>query len=323
MRAPLLRTTLVVLLGSVLVGAASATAQDITIDSKIPEYSPAQGVSGTIKSVGSDTLNNVLTHCAEAFQKAYPGVKVEIEGKGSSTAPPALIEGTSQFGPMSREMKGEEIDKFEKKYGYKPTRVRLAVDALAVFVHRDNPVTELSFEQLQKAFSVKGPDLTWGDLGAKDPAFKDQRVVLYGRNSSSGTYGFFKEHALGKADFKSTVKEQPGSSAVVQAVGQDKFAMGYSGIGYKTADVKMLKVSNAGPSAEPTYAHALSGEYPLARFLYVYINKDPNKPLDPLRAEFVRFMLSKQGQEAVVKDGYFPIPAEAASEDLKACKLTK
>jgi phosphate transport system substrate-binding protein len=321
MRAPLLRTTLVAFLGSFL--AATATAQNVAIDPKIPEYSPAQGISGTIKSVGSDTLNNVLTHAAEAFQKAYPGVKVEVEGKGSSTAPPALIEGTSQFGPMSREMKGEEIDKFEKKYGYKPMRVRLAVDALAVFVHRDNPLTELSFEQLQKTFSVKGPDLTWGDLGAKDPAFKDQRVVLYGRNSSSGTYGFFKEHALGKADFKSTVKEQPGSSAVVQAVGQDKFAMGYSGIGYKTADVKMLKISNGGPASEPTYANALSGDYPLARFLYVYLNKDPNKELDPLRGEFVRFMLSKQGQEAVVKDGYFPVPAEAALEDLKACKLAK
>lgn len=306
----------IVTLAALVWSVAPSLAQTISIDQNLPQYKPVQGVSGSIKSIGSDTLNNVMTHWTEGFNKLYPAVKIEVEGKGSSTAPPALVKGQSQFGPMSREMKSSEIDEFEKAFGYKPTPLRVAVDALAVFVHKDNPIQELGFEQLKKAFSVAGPEMTWGDLGVKDPAFKPQRVILYGRSSASGTYAFFKEHALGKADFKPSVKEQAGSSSVVQAVGSDKYAIGYSGIGYKTADVKMVKVSNAGPAAEPTYDNAMSGEYPLARFLYVYANVDTTKPLDPLRAEFIRYMLSAQGQEAVLKDGYFPISADIASEDL-------
>ncbi len=310
----------------VAIGAATllAGAGPVKVDSKLAEYKASQGVAGTIKSVGSDTMNNVMAHWNESFQKFYPGVKIEVEGKGSSTAPPALIQGQSQFGPMSREMKSSEIDEFEKKYGYKPTKLRVGIDALAVFVNKDNPLNEISLDQLKKVFSVAGPDMTWGELGVTDAKLKDQKVVLYGRNSASGTYQYFKEHALGKQDYKSTVKEQPGSSAVVQAVGTDTLGMGYSGIGYATADTKMLKVSTHGEkSVTPAYETALSGEYPLARFLYVYVNFDPTKALEPLRAEFIRFMYSKQGQEDVVKDGYFPVPEAVAKADLKTVGLSK
>ncbi len=305
-----------------LVAAASAAVGQV--DPAFPEYTPAQGVFGTLKSVGSDTLNNLMTLWTQEFTDFYPSVKPEIEGKGSSTAPPALIEGQSQFGPMSREMKSSEMDKFEATFGYKPTAIRTSIDCLAVYVHKDCPLEEISIPQITKVFSVAGPDMTWGDLGVKDAAYANKPVNLYGRNSASGTYGYFKEVALAKNDYKASVKEQPGSSAVVQAVATDRFGMGYSGIGYKTADVKAVRVAlddteEAFP-AEGDYAY--SGDYPLARYLYIYINYDARKGLDPLRAEFIKLVFSKQGQEVVVKDGYIPVTTDIAREDLENLGIT-
>lgn len=299
----------------------AASPQAVRVDSGLPDYTPAQGVSGTIKSIGSDTMNNVMAHWGDEFKKFYPSVKIEIEAKGSGTAPPALIEGQSQFGPMSRAMKASEVDGFKKKFGYEPTQLRTGIDTLAIFVSKDNPLNEITLEQAKKVFSVAGPSMTWGDLGVKDAKLAGQPIILYGRNSASGTYGYFKEHALGGADYKASVKEQPGSSAVVQAIGSDPAAMGYSGIGYKTADVKMLKVKTPTGSVEGTYETALSGEYPLARFLYVYVNKNPNQSLEPLRAEFIKMIFSKAGQESIIKDGYFPVTPQIAAEDLKKVGL--
>jgi phosphate transport system substrate-binding protein len=298
-------------------------AQAVKIDKDIKPYKKTSGVSGSLSSVGSDTLNNLMTLWAEGFQKQYPNVKIQIEGKGSSTAPPALIAGTAQLGPMSRPMKQSEIDDFEKKFGFKPTPVKTSVDGLAVFVHKDNPLNELDLTQVDAIFSKtrKGgldKDITtWGDLGLKgDWAAKP--MSLYGRNSASGTYGYFKDHALFKGDYKDTVKEQPGSAAVVQGVTEDKFAMGYSGIGYKTSGVKALKLANK-PGEAPVGDDAenvLAGKYPLSRFLYVYVNRAPNQPIDPLTREFLRYVLSKEGQEIVVKDGYLPLPAKVIAEEL-------
>lgn len=293
------------------------------IDAKIPAYTPVQGVSGSLKSMGSDTMNNLMALWAEGFAKLYPNVKVEVEGKGSSSAPPALAEGTAHFGTMSREMKNEELDKFEQKYGYKPTAVKTSVDVLAVYVHKDNPIQSLSLQQLDAIFSKtrKGGydrDLaTWGDLGLTGE-WADKPISLYGRNSASGTYGYFKEHALFKGDYKDSVKEQPGSSAVVQGVASDRYGIGYSGIGYKTPDVRAVPIAAKPEKAavEASMETAYAGTYPLARFLYLYVNKEPNKPLDPLRGEFLRYILSRQGQEAVVKDGYVPLPAKIAGQEL-------
>ncbi|MBX3742070.1 MAG: phosphate ABC transporter substrate-binding protein [Akkermansiaceae bacterium] len=288
------------------------------LDPALPAYKPVSGVSGTVNSIGSDTLNNLMTLWAEGFKKAYPNVNIAIEGKGSATAPPALIEGTSQIGPMSRPMKAEEIDSFEKKFGYKPTEVKVAVDALAVFAHKDSPIKGMSLQQVDAAFSktrkLGGADLTeWGQLGVDE--WKGRAISLYGRNSASGTYGFFQEHALGKGDFKATVKEQPGSSAVVQGVGGDLYSLGYSGIGYKTSGVRAVPLSgDDGKFFEATYDNALSGDYPLARFLLVYVNKKPGAPLDPLTLQFLTYVLSKDGQMVVEKDGYYPMPAELAKE---------
>ena len=308
---------------SLVTGLASiASAAPTAVDSAIPEYKPVSGISGNLNSIGSDTLNNLMTFWAEGFKKAYPNVNIQIEGKGSATAPPALIEGTAQLGPMSRPMKNEEMDAFEKKFGYKPTEIKVAVDALAVFVHKDNPIKGLSLAQVDGIFGSTlkrgGKDAkTWGDVGLN--AWASSAISLYGRNSASGTYGFFKEHALHKGDFKATVKEQPGSSAVVQGVSSDKFGIGYSGIGYVTSGVRALPLSDKGDKfIEPTYENCLSGEYPMARFLYVYVNKKSGAPLDKLTAEFIKFIASKQGQEIVVKDGYFPLPASVSADSMKA-----
>ena len=287
----------------------------VELDPKLPEYTKVAGVSGNLNSIGSDTLNNLMTLWAEGFQEVYPNVNIQIEGKGSSTAPPALIEGTAQLGPMSREMSSKEIDAFEKKYGYKPTGIKVAIDALAVFVHKDNPVKGLSMPQVDAIFSKTrkagfASDIT--DWGVVAPEWKGKALSLYGRNSASGTYGFFKEVALKKGDYKPTVKEQPGSSAVVQGVASDLAGVGYSGIGYVTSGVRALPLSakDGEEMMEPSYENCLSSKYPLGRFLFVYVNKKPNEPMPTLVHEFVRFVESKQGQEVVIKDGYFPLKAE-------------
>jgi len=315
---------LVAFIASVLV---ASMAFALTVDPKLPEYSAVKGVSGNLKSIGSDTLNNLMTLWAEGFSSTYPSVKIEIEGKGSGTAPPALIEGTAQFGPMSRSMKSKEVDEFEKKFGYKPSRVRTAVDAIAVFVHKDNPIKGLTMQQIDAIFSKTrkcgGPKdiVTWGDAGLTGE-WADKPISIYGRNSVSGTYGYFKHVALCQGDYKDTVKEQPGSSAVVQGIAMDKYGIGYSGIGYKTADVKIVPLGEKeGQFFEANADNAYSGKYPLARFLYVYVNKKPNEGLDPLRAEFLKYVLSKQGQQIVIKDGFFPVSDALAEEDLKSLGL--
>ncbi len=303
--------------------AAGLAAAQVKLDPDLPPYRAVSGVSGSINSVGSDTLNNLMTYWAESFQRYYPNAKVQIEGKGSSTAPPALISGTAQLGPMSRAMKGSEIDQFEKRYGYKPTQLRVAVDALAVFVNKDNPITCLSLDQVDAIFSKSRrrggrQDITlWGQLGLKGE-WAGRPISLYGRNSASGTYGFFKEHALANGDFKDSVKEQPGSASVVQGVTVDRYAIGYSGIGYATAGVKAVALAerDGGPCVEATADNAYAGSYPLARFLYIYVNRAPGRALDPLTREFAKLVLSRDGQQSVVKDGYFPIPASMAREEL-------
>ncbi|MCB9837886.1 MAG: PstS family phosphate ABC transporter substrate-binding protein [Phycisphaeraceae bacterium] len=300
------------------IAASTLIAGSVKVDNELPYYKTASGVSGSLKSVGSDTMNNLMTLWFERFEKSYPNVSTEVEGKGSSTAPPALIEGIAQFGPMSRPIKDSEIDKFEKRYGYKPTQLRTAIDALAVFVHKDNPIKGLTLEQVEQIFSVNGADMTWGDVGLKGE-WANKPISLYGRNSASGTYGFFKEVGLGGNDYKPTVKEQPGSSAVVQGVATDKYAMGYSGLGYATADVRAipLAIDSHEPMFAPNAENANSGDYPLARFLYLTVNYKPGSKLEPLRAEFIKLIYTKEGQEIVVKDGYFPVSADLAREDLR------
>lgn len=306
------------------VAAGVATAHAVAaVDPSIAAYTKTSGVSGNLSSVGSDTLANLMTLWAEAYKKEYPSVNIQIQAAGSATAPPALTEGTSNLGPMSRKMKDTELAAFEQKYGYKPTAIPVAVDALAIFVHKDNPIQHLTMEQVDAIFSAtrlcgaKTEAKTWGDVGVTGD-LANKPIQLFGRNSVSGTYGYFKEEALCKGDFRANVNEQPGSASVVSSISSSLNGIGYSGIGYKTSSVKTVALSKKGGTEfiEDSEENALNGKYPLSRFLFIYVNKAPNKPLAPLEAEFVKMVLSKQGQEVVIKDGYIPLPARVVAKAL-------
>jgi len=301
----------------VLVSPVSAQSQ---VDPDLPDYEPVSGISGNLSSIGSDSLNNLMTLWAELFQNYYPNVNIQIQGAGSSTAPPAITEGTANFGPMSRLMRSSEVQAFEERHGYPPTPVGTSIDLLAVFVNKDNPVQCLGIEQIDAIFSVgrrcgRAEDITrWGQLGLEGD-WDNRDFALYSRNAVSGTYGFFKENALCGGDFKPSINEQPGSASVVQGVNESLNGIGYSGIAYMTSGVKPINVSAVGSDEciEPNKETAATGDYPLARLLYVYVNKNPNRELPPLEREFFRMVLSRQGQEVVVRDGYIPLPASAAN----------
>lgn len=295
----------------------------VKVDAKLPTYKAASGVSGNLSSVGSDTLANLMTLWAEEFKRQYPNVNIQIQAAGSSTAPPALTEATSNIGPMSRKMKAKELAAFEKKYNYKPTAIPVAIDALAVYVNKDNPIKGLTIPQVDAIFSStrkcgNGSDISnWGNAGLTG-AWKSRAIQIFGRNSVSGTYGYFKKHALCKGDYKNSVNEQPGSASVVQSVGASLNGIGYSGIGYKTSSVRAVPLTKkAGkPFIAASTDNALKGTYPLSRFLYIYVNKHPNKALPPLEREFLKLVLSKQGQQVVVKDGYIPLPHSVVEKQM-------
>ena len=308
------------LLGAAMTMAFSPLTFAGDVDPALPDYEKVSGISGSLSSVGSDTLANLMTMWAEEFKREYPNVSIQIQAAGSSTAPPALTEGTSNFGPMSRKMKDKEDAAFEAKYGYKATPIRVAIDALAVYVHKDNPIDGLTIPQVDAIFSATrtcgySEDITnWSQLG-QDLG----NIQLYGRNSVSGTYGYFKDHALCKGDYKNSVNEQPGSASVVQGVTKSLNGIGYSGIGYKTSGVKALALAKkeGGEMIPATLDNAANGSYPLSRYLYVYINKAPNKPLAPIDREFIKMILSKVGQKVVVKDGYIPLPDSVVEKELQ------
>jgi phosphate transport system substrate-binding protein len=310
--------------------ASDAKSDAPAVDPRLPDYVAKEDIEGRLKSVGSDTMNNLMTYWSQDFETMYPGVHVESEGKGSGTAIPAMIQGTADIGPMSRDITKQESAEFKEKFGYDPTQVRVAIDMLAVFVHKDNPIESLTFQQLDAVFSVarrRGYDsdiVTWGDLGLEGE-WADKPISLYGRDPASGTYVYFKEHVLEKGDYKPTVKLLPGSSAVVQGVSGDQYGMGYSGIGYKTSNVRAVPLakSDKGHAVAAESQYAYDGTYPLSRFLLLSVNYKPNSELSPLNAEFLKFVLSKQGQEDAVKSGFLPLPARVAEGALKAIDLDK
>lgn len=272
-------------------------------------------LSGNLSSAGSDTMVNLMALWANNFSQSNPNVNVQLQAAGSSSAPTALAAGAAQLGPMSRPMKAAEIAAFEQHYGYPPLAIPVALDALVVLVHQDNPLREISFNQLDSIYSStlrcgdSTPITQWKMLGLGGE-WKSRAISLYGRNSASGTYGYFKQQVLCNGDFSPRVNELPGSASVVQAVAGSLNSIGYASIGFRASGVHMLAVSQyGGPAIEPTAENIVQGRYPLVRHLYIYVNKAPGKPLSPLTAAFMDSVLSAQGQKLVSQDGYMPLSA--------------
>jgi phosphate transport system substrate-binding protein len=290
------------------------------VDSGIPRYTKASNLSGALVSVGSDTLSEVIVICSREFREIYPAVTIQLEDKGSGTGPPALIDGRSQLAPMSRQMTQDEVDAFEKRYGYKPTFYKVALDSLSIYVNKDNPIRQMTLQQADGIFSSTlkrgGSSLeTWGSVGLTGD-WANKAITLYGRDSVSGTHDYFKQHVLQNGDFRKTVQEGI-SENVVDGVGDDTAGIGYSGIGWRTSKVRALALGETvGGFVEPSYKNSLDGTYPLARFLYIYVNQRPGQPLDRLTGEFIKYVLSYEGQKAVVEAKFFPLPAKVAADTL-------
>lgn len=289
------------------------TIEQSTTRYEVPSYERVPGVAGKISSVGSDTLANLMTFWSQEFKTLYPQVGFQIQASGSSTAPPALLEGTATIGPMSRELKPSEIRDFVREHGYPPTVLKVAMDAIAIFVDRRNPLSGMSLDQVDAVFSETqfcGSNQKierWQQLGLDEDGYRSP-IRTFGRNSVSGTYGLFKIMALCDGDFKNTVNEQPGSASVVLSVASGTGAIGYAAYGYKTAGVRALPLGESLDNLIPLSIETVRNEtYPFSRFLYLVINKKPGEPLPTLEREFLRYILSKEGQRQVVRDGYFPI----------------
>lgn len=297
----------------------------------MPKYEPVAPITGLLNSVGSDTMVYLMSFWAVEFKRMYPNVTFIIHQAGSATAPSALLQGEANLGPMSRRMKDKEIAAFEAKYGYRPTEVRVALDTLAVYVNRNNLLPGLSLPQLDAIFSTTrrcgaSTDVTrWDDLGMKGD-WAGREINLFGRNTLSGTRAFFADNALCSGEYKLSLKMKPTSVQVVSAVSADIEAIGYSGVSYATTGVRVLPVARGAGQAfvEASPENAYAGRYPLTRFLYLYLNKPPQRPLPPLEREFVRFILSEAGQAIVQNDGFIPLSAEMANaewEKLDKAKL--
>ncbi len=311
---------IVCLLLALIAGAPTKAAE---VDSTLPGYQPLTGLSGKLVSMGSDTLNNLMTFWSEDFAAAQPGTQLEIRGKGATTALQGLMDG-SDLGPMTRAMNEQQLTSLTAKFGCPPTGIKVAIDALAVYVHANNPVKSLSLTQVDNIFSStckRGGTAvaTWGEIRSAELTgeWSTRPVSLFGRNAASGTYGLFKHVALMRGDFNPSLQELQGTSAIMKQIAENLGGIGYTGANYSIAGVRAVPLGDGDqPAVEPTYDHVKSGAYPLSRFIYVYINKKTGVR-NELVNRFLTFVLSKAGQQIVIKDGYFPLDAALVSEQLK------
>ena len=292
-------------------------------EAELPEYQAVSGVSGTLSATGSDTVANLTTLWAGEFKRVYPNVNIQIQATGSSAAPTALTEITANIGLMSRNMRRREIESFTARYGYPPVPIPVALDALAILVHRDNPLARIELGEIDAIFSstlrcgARQRIESWRQLGLSEP-WGSRRILAFGRNSVSGTYGFFKETALCRGDFHAKVNEQSGSGSLVQAIGSTLNGIGYASIAFSTSSVRIVPVSwrHDGRERTTSPAQAAAGAYPFARYLLFYVNRPPGGVLQPLEREFIRLVLSREGQEIVSRSGYVPLPAALVEESL-------
>lgn len=281
----------------------------------------ASPVVGNLDSVGSDTLAGLLLRWGERLEHEHPGVRLQLQASGSATAPVALAAGTSRLGPMSRPMSAVEREAVIARQGHAPVEVPVALDALAVFVHRHHEIEALSLAEIDALFSdtrrcgARYSPRHWQSLPASQLS---GTIIRHGRNSVSGTHGVFKRQVLCGGDFRLDVNEHTGSAAVVAAVAGAPGAIGYGGAGYLTAGVRAVALKDASGKAHlPSAASVLSGDYPLSRELYLYINLPPGEALPPVEAAFIELVLSAEGQRIVEESGFIALP-EARREAVRA-----
>lgn len=266
------------------------------------------GGVATIQVKGSDTMVNLAQAWAEEYKKVAPTVEVEVSGGGSGVGIAALIRGTIDIADASRDMKPQEIEQAKKNTGKAPKEIIVGYDALGIYVHKDNPINEITTEQIAQIYEEGGKITKWSELGVHMPPGSDE-IIRVSRQSSSGTYEFLREHVLKNKDFKLGSRDMNGSKEVVELVGSTPGAIGYSGMGYDEPDkVKMLKVSmkKGEPAVEPSVANTLDKSYPIARSLQVYTLGEPTGDV----ADYIHWILTDAGQKVVEESGYVPLPPE-------------
>ncbi|MFI4968846.1 MAG: PstS family phosphate ABC transporter substrate-binding protein [Lysobacterales bacterium] len=285
------------------------------------------GLSGSLTSVGSDTASALVTRWASAFQAQHPGARIQVQAPGSASAPIALIEGAADLGSMSRPMNAGEQSRFAARYGYPPTEVVVARDAIVVFVHPDNPLTRITLADLDAIYSATRrcgrarAIRRWSDLEpAANAAIGATPLLATGRNASSGTHELFRESALCGGEYRPDVIAWPGNGAVVATVAANRGAIGYAGIGYVNGLVKPLALARSGTEVAiaPDLANVTQGRYPLSRALYVYVNRRPGRALAALPDAFLAYALSDAGQALVAREGFVPLGVEERRAQLAA-----
>lgn len=291
-------------------------APKVKIDGRLAEYRRVEKLDGKIRSVGSSTLSNLINRWAESFKLLYPAVDVDITGGGSGIAVAALLENRTDLAPMSRPMTTKELADFQAKFGYAPTRITVGFDAIAIYVNKTNPLEAMSLRQLDSVFSAshkRGGETikTWGQLGLSGD-WAELEIAPKGPAKTHGMYSLFREMVMENGEFRFDLKSEPVSTSIVQDIGAEKAAIGFASyfFGSRRTRPIALSASDSGPYFLPTQQNCAEGKYPLARSLYVYVNKKPGTNLAPPTGHFLGFICSKQGQETAAKEGNYPLTAE-------------
>ena len=349
------QTRILNMVGTVLIGllitAPSVRAEQggpfaaLTVDEGLAPYSPQAQVSGGLKIQGSDTMSPLMTRLAAEFQRRQPQVTMNVKGGGSTKAvaeflePPQIPariilkeERTNHFPLMatSRELLDSEIKQFVAQHGYEPLAIPVAVDAVALYVHKDNPLPGLTLDQVDAIFSTtrkrghKTEIKQWGQLGLGN-GWEKAEIQLYGRDRKSGTRAFFQEHVLAGGEFAQKLQEQPGAASVILSLSRDQLGIGYSGFGLQTSTVRMVPLAeNEGmPFITASSGTVADQTYPLHRILYLYLDKSPKSSLPPAAQEFLMFITSRVGQEAVVRAGFFPLPMSQVTKSFVSLGATR
>jgi len=308
------------------------------LDPALASYEQGGQVSGSVIVKGSNTMQPLVARLASEFHRRHPGAEINVEGGGSEMGLKEFLENTAQpkqvagngsrpvlLVASSRELTAAEVKQFTDKHGYEPTAVPVAVDAVAIYVHRDNPLSSLTLDQVDAVFSTtrkRGYPYEikrWGQLGLSN-GWENAQIKLYGRDQKSGTRAFIKEHVLGNGEFDSAVQEEPGAASVILALSRDPFGIAYSGLGLQNSSVRPLPLADKDdmPFIMPDTTSVMDGSYPLRRLLYFYVDKSPHVALHSVLQQFLVFVNSREGQQSVLKVAFYPLPIKQVQRNLAA-----